>query len=687
MASYIAQVNDGTNTVPVGSSLYGTCSTAASTASKVVTMSNFDTLINGVTIHVKFTNTNTASNPTLNVNNTGAKAIMRYGTTRPSTSADTSWNAGAVITFTYDGTYWQMNDWINSGYSLPIATTSVVGGIKSGGSLTVNSDGTTQVKFYDKSISSNVDKLAMGCIDEFGHNKLAFLGAQYIAVEYSNDAGSTWTDYGATDEQKVASVTTTGSGFVVGKKTSGVTINDQVRMTIQAAQSGSNRIYTASDHLLINISTSGAGGCKAKIETLTIGNVINNVDDWVTLGIYDVAGYSGWNSIPCSITFGGNTGQTNQIGKLRITLIIGALSSNPSHSNRLQLIDVRLIGHTNWAMPSELARAGHLYTMDTSQNATFPAKVTASGGFTVTGSGNAVLNINGRGATIDYAYLDVNGGSNNARPLVLQSGNKSTGNVGIGVIQPTNKLEVDGNINATGTIKQNGTAVSLSGHTHTKSDITDLGTIGAAASKSVDSSIAASSTSTNLPTSGAVASFVEGKGYTTNTGTVTTTGTMTNNHVVVSNGSTIIKDSGYTIAKSVPSDAVFTDTTYSSMTVEEGTTGTATTARTVTAANLKQIIEAHSSGGGSSVLKFQDTIVPVSAWVADTTYDDYPYRASIALTGVTAAMCPQVYFSMELINEPDVVYSPLSETYAGGVYIYADSIPQSAITIPSIVCI
>lgn len=89
------------------------------------------------------------------------------------------------------------------------------------------------------------------------------------------------------------------------------------------------------------------------------------------------------------------------------------------------------------------------------------------------------------------------------------------------------------------------------------------GALGDACIKGVDSSISAGSTSTNLPTSSAVASFVEGKGYTTNTGTVTTTGTMTSGHIVVSNGGTVIKDSGYTIAKSVPSNAVFTDTTYS----------------------------------------------------------------------------------------------------------------------------
>ena len=44
------------------------------------------------------------------------------------------------------------------------------------------------------------------------------------------------------------------------------------------------------------------------------------------------------------------------------------------------------------------------------------------------------------------------------------------------------------------------------------------------------------------------------------TGTVTTTGTMTSGNVILSNGGTVIKDSGFTIGKSVPSNALFTDT-------------------------------------------------------------------------------------------------------------------------------
>lgn len=97
---------------------YGTCSTGGSAQAKVATVTpgiaNLDT---GTMIFVKFTNANTKANPTLNVNGTGAKSIMRYGTTAPSTSAASSWNAGSVVAFVYDGTYWQMVGWINTTYS------------------------------------------------------------------------------------------------------------------------------------------------------------------------------------------------------------------------------------------------------------------------------------------------------------------------------------------------------------------------------------------------------------------------------------------------------------------------------------------------------------------------------------------------------------------------------------------
>ena len=115
--AYVAKITAGGNSnMLVGSSLYGTCTTAVGTAQKDVTMSGFDTLITGVTIHVKFTNSNTASSATLKVGSTAAKPIKMYGTTAVGTSVPLSWPAGAVVSFTYDNTNWIMNDF--SGYNL-----------------------------------------------------------------------------------------------------------------------------------------------------------------------------------------------------------------------------------------------------------------------------------------------------------------------------------------------------------------------------------------------------------------------------------------------------------------------------------------------------------------------------------------------------------------------------------------
>lgn len=126
---YVGKVTAGGSTHLVGSTLYGTCTTAAATAAKVVTCSDFTTLLTGVTIHVKFTYSNTASTCTLNVNSTGAKNVYRCGTTSPGTSAAWSWYAGAIVSFTYDGTNWIMNDMIgnDNNYDRAIVNRAVKG--------------------------------------------------------------------------------------------------------------------------------------------------------------------------------------------------------------------------------------------------------------------------------------------------------------------------------------------------------------------------------------------------------------------------------------------------------------------------------------------------------------------------------------------------------------------------------
>lgn len=75
------------------------CSTTAGTAAKAVTCEGFE-LVDGARIAVKFSNTNTASNPTLNVSNTGAKSIY-YKNAAISAGYLT---AGAVMEFIYNAT-------------------------------------------------------------------------------------------------------------------------------------------------------------------------------------------------------------------------------------------------------------------------------------------------------------------------------------------------------------------------------------------------------------------------------------------------------------------------------------------------------------------------------------------------------------------------------------------------------
>lgn len=85
---------------------YGTCSTSSTISAKVATLSDTQTfsLVTGATVTIRFTYANAYANPTLNVNDTGAKNI-RY--------RNANLQAGKIVansthTFVYDGTYWQL---------------------------------------------------------------------------------------------------------------------------------------------------------------------------------------------------------------------------------------------------------------------------------------------------------------------------------------------------------------------------------------------------------------------------------------------------------------------------------------------------------------------------------------------------------------------------------------------------
>lgn len=102
---------------------YGTCTTAANTAAKVVICPGF-TLVTGSTIAVHFAyGSEYDGQITLNVNSTGAKNVVDNGQ-YTSGQLRCAWDDDQVVFFVYDGTFWEM-------VSGPIITDSELDAIES----------------------------------------------------------------------------------------------------------------------------------------------------------------------------------------------------------------------------------------------------------------------------------------------------------------------------------------------------------------------------------------------------------------------------------------------------------------------------------------------------------------------------------------------------------------------------
>lgn len=81
--------------------------------------------------------------------------------------------------------------------------------------------------------------------------------------------------------------------------------------------------------------------------------------------------------------------------------------------------------------------------------------------------------------------------------------------------------------------------------------------------------------------------------------------------------------------------------------------------------------------------------VASSAWSSNSTPSSYvdagfPYCVTVPVSGITTNMVPQVVF--DLSDSMSEIFAPIAESVANGVQIYASDIPESDITIPTIIC-
>ena len=451
-----------------------------------------------------------------------------------------------------------------------------------------------------------------GCIDaamvsDLGANRLMFGKAAGITIQYSTDGGNNWTDYGASDSEKVG-LFSSGCGFNIGKATKDtITANCMLRVIINTDSFG---VYTKLNKFVIYLSTNGSSGCYCTIDAslesspTTFTTFANKVP---------VSGWSGYNVINTSgITTYGNS-QSSQYGLIRFTFGCSGVNTNYSGLNIIQIMG---FGGVGWVTPSTMAKTGHLYSYDRSQNAAFPATVTAptfSGALLGNASTATKATQDSAGQQINTTYIK--GLSISGKTITYTKGDGSTGTI---TTQDNN------------TTYSAGTGLSLSGTTFNHKNSVTAGTAQGDASKTLTFGGTFTIPTITYDAQG----HITGKGTTTmtmpanpNTDTHWTTGitagaTGTTSNSATTNGNTFIKikdnsthrgqiklvGSGATSVSSnaegvITISSTDNNTTYGSMSVSEGTTGTATTNRVLTAANLKGIINAHAptkTGGGAS---------------------------------------------------------------------------------------
>lgn len=236
-----------------------------------------------------------------------------------------------------------------------------------------------------KNFASSYSPIDAAMVPALGANRLAFVPAAGIKVEYSRDNGTNWSDYELNDSQKTAifsgpQVSTTA---VIGKpgsknpstnKYDNASVNNRLRITILTNFAS---VYTQLNKFVIYCSTSGSGGCKCTIDGRTKANYDANSSTWTTFadGV-TISGWSGFNVINTpSITTYGNT--SNQYVELRFTFYCTSAGSMATYGG-LQISNIYGFGGVGWTTPSTMAKWGQVYTYDASQNVTFPAAVKAS---------------------------------------------------------------------------------------------------------------------------------------------------------------------------------------------------------------------------------------------------------------------------------------------------------------------
>lgn len=308
---------------------------------------------------------------------------------------------------------------------------------KTGSFSDLSSRGEAFLEWGGRNISGSYAPIDAAMVPQLGSNRLAFMKPGKVYVEYSRDGGTTWTDYGAADSQKIQLFDGQTASFVIGKSTTSQVANSNCLLRVNVYTA--NNVYTVLNKFVIYVSTSGSSGCWCTIRARTQSNYLNNVDSWVTFANkVSVSGWSGYNIINTSgITTYGNT--LSQYG--HIQFIFGETSHSSASYAGLIVQSILGYGGVGWMTPSNMARLGTIYSYDYSQNVYFPAHVSATAFIE---NGTALSN---KYAALSHThpYLPLSGGTMTGN-LILNNNIKLQSNNTLGTAYDLLYINTDNNI-------------------------------------------------------------------------------------------------------------------------------------------------------------------------------------------------------------------------------------------------
>ena len=416
------------------------CDTSAATSAKKASCSSYN-LADKSYVHVLIVYTNTASSAlTLNINGTGAKPIYINGTTSSSTNCTLP--AGTYMVY-YDGAnYHFRTDGIIPGkievasiatkvscasatdnLDRPLVLTDTSNSVYYSTKITGNySTGEIKATKFTGTFNGTANKVANNLVLKIktgtteGTDLYTYNGSSDKTLDIKQGSGITLTEAANSltiTNAGVRSVTTGTANGTISVNTNGTSNNVAVKGLGTAAYMSSSSLMSYADFADYVAARLSADLSSKAHETY--------IEYWGSSGWYN----SKWGWIEAVDGFKGNlTGN-----------VTGNVTGNSDTATKLKT------ARTIWGQ-------------------SFDGSANVSGDMTGVGIINTILNLTTKSgnasvyletatSTVDYAHIYVTNKADKTnvnRPLVLQDG---FGDVGIGVAQPTQKLDVGGRVKAT----------------------------------------------------------------------------------------------------------------------------------------------------------------------------------------------------------------------------------------------